>query len=95
MTRVRTRLFEAAVKQFKFNDIHNHLQIIIVSGKLFLKPITYSLCEEKNKDGLANIEDSVDNLIRRFEDNIKKQRKIDYSDQKPHKQHEDQENNNN
>ena len=50
--------------------------------------------KERGK-GLANIEDSMDALILEFEAYIKKeQRKINYSDQKQHWEHKDQQNNN-
>ena len=47
--------------------------------------------------GLASIEDSIATAIRGIEDNTKKkeQRKTNFSDQKQHKQHEDQQNNTN
>ena len=45
--------------------------------------------------GLASIEDSVDTSIRRLEDDIKKLRKTDYSDDKQLKKHKDPQNNNN
>ena len=43
------------------------------------------------RSGLAGIEDSIDTSIRHHEDNIK--RKANYSDQKQHKQHSDQQDN--
>ena len=42
---------------------------------------------------LASIEDSVDTSIQRLDDDIKKQRKTDYSDQKLYRQHKNQQKN--
>ena len=59
--------------------------------------MTDYMCQEKNEEEvLASIEDGEDTLIRRHKHNIKKKlEKIYYRNRKQHKQHKDQQNNNN
>ena len=49
---------------------------------------------KEERRGLISIEKSVTTLIRRLEDSMKKeQRRANYSDQKPHKEYQDPQNN--
>ena len=50
------------------------------------------MSRKEGRRGLNSTEDSIDILIRQLEDYINKNKKVNYSE---HKQHKDQQNNNN